>query len=164
MEIILDTVSLQHLLRPASRRPGARQARLRLETSLDPILRTGALVLVMDSDGGLLGEWLTTCGREYVQVLITRWSTYISLVERPPNLSRNLSRKLRQLGFSDTIDKLILRLAVQTNDHYIVSDDSDFWDPLHVSAKGKVNAPVAKYIRDEFGVTVMLLGQLYKHI
>lgn len=162
MEIILDTASLQHLLRNPQERPG----RDSYETALDTPMRKQKLILVLDRVGGLQGEWIETCGEEIIAVLINKWEELraISFVDTPPKIHHHLTKKLKHLGFNDTIDKLILRLAAKTKDKTVVSDDNDFWDPKSLKERGNRNALVARVCREELGITITLLAPLLRKI
>lgn len=158
MEVVLDTVSLNHLLRAPRKRPGTST----WETSLDAPMKKQKLKLTLDTVGGLLNEWEKTCGEEVVGVVMSRWEELrgIVLVDRPPTLSSAASRKLRELGFDGTIDRLVLRLGLASKDHTVVSDDNDFWDPKSKTERGNPNAAVARFSREELGVAVTLLAPL----
>ena len=65
----------------------------------------------------------------------------MDLVEALP---RRVSRALPRLGFKDTVDKLVLRTAHNTDDKRVVSNDPDFWDPQDKKQFGDPGAPVAK--------------------
>jgi hypothetical protein len=124
-------------------------------------MRKKMLILVVDIGGGLINEWMQTCGKELIQVLLNRWEGFGAIVMREPlNIDRHIFKTLRQLGFIDTIDKLILRLGMACCDHMIVSDDSDFWDPCRPSVRGNKNAPVASICRERLGITILQLTSL----
>jgi hypothetical protein len=117
---------------------------------------------VLDRAGGLQGEWIKTCGEELVAVVITKWDELegISFADTPAKIHHHIVKKLKVLGFNDTVDKLILRLAVETQDHTIVSDDNDFWDPKSTKKRGKPNAAVARLCREQLGIKITLLAPL----
>ena len=163
MEAVIDSVSIHRLLR------GKKMSRARrrgdfdetFETSLDRHLKKGKLALALDKDGGLINEWCTTCGQEYIKVLITRWESFATLLfVEPENIPREVSRKLRIYGFNDCIDHLILRISMATTDRYVVSEDKHFWDPAPPDKRGDPNARVAKLCKDKLFITVLLLGRL----
>ena len=135
MQVVIDTVSIQHLLRGI--KPSARRGRKTPPTALDKPIKQHKLALYIDTDGGLVDEWEQTCGTDTIQVLITYWASFgavKSVIPKP--IERSYSRKLSQLGFVDTIDRLILRIALATTDRRVISDDPDFWDPADKSRKG----------------------------
>ena len=101
-----------------------------------------------------------TCGAEIIGVLAAKWEACdgITVVRDVPRLPNAVARALRQLGFNDTIDKLVLRLSTSTRNRIAVSDDGDFWDPRDAAERGKKSACVARLCREQLDVTVMLLG------
>lgn len=92
--------------------------------------------VVVDAKRALIDEWKRTCNEELVQVLVARWEAVAGLYQLGKDgvVSGPLNRKLRELGFGcDTVDKLVLRIAIATTDRVILSDDSGFWDPKRES-------------------------------
>lgn len=169
MMAVLDTVGLQHLLRrPKKNRNGeGRVAQLlSRRTALDPILKDKRLRLALDSANGLLSEWQRTCGREAVHVVVTTWGDWgaIAYIKDPPKLGQSTARTLRQLEFLDPVDKLVIRLALALTPKFIVTEDSDFWDPTDKESKGNQNAPVAVYCREAHGIRMWLLGDFLRHV
>ncbi len=167
MQVVIDSVSMKALTRQPKLSSRSKPSKSTYGTSLDRSMSRGRLVVVLDSPGGILSEWLRTCDPEFIKVLVTRWEELrgIIFMKNPPSLNHAVSRRLRGLGFgNDTIDKLILRLAVITKDKVVVSDDSDFWDPTRPQndsrVKGNPNAPVARLCKKELGVTILLLKML----
>ena len=161
MQAVIDSVSIQHLLRhlklsKISRRKDYHEI---FETSLDPHLKEGRLSLAIDEDGGLIDQWKRTCGDEYIQVLITRWEGLSALIPiNPiPKLPLPISR---QLSFMGPIDRLVLRISMATTDRTVVSEDSHFWDPACPNKRGDPNACIAKLCRERLAITVLLLGML----
>src|SRR6266699_620210 len=110
MEAVLDSVSLNHFLR----RPKKARKSNRLETPLDPYLRQRVLLLGLDAEKGLASEWVRTCGEEVVRQVLNQWEAFgaIILVNALARYNTQVSRRLRQVGVRDTIDKLILRIAL----------------------------------------------------
>jgi len=157
-KVVIDTVSLQHLLRPPKRSGKALP-----ETALDDHLLSGAIQLALDRSRGLLSEWERTCGTEVIAVVINRWERGIVFIATVKTLSPSVNKRLRQLGFKDPIDRLVLRIAC-TCDKIAVSNDSDFWDPRDSRSLGNYNAPVARYMREELGVQVLLLAGLLNQL
>ena len=153
MKVVLDTVSLNQLLLDHSRAA--------LTSLVEPSLKSGALAFVVDRDQALIHEWCRTCGWELVQVLVARWEPMGGFIvpEDVPALERTVARRLRRLGFTGTIDKLVLRLAVATPESRIVSEDGDFWDP-DSARRGDPAGRIATLLRDQLNVVVMLLAGL----
>jgi hypothetical protein len=63
----------------------------------------------------------------------------------------------------DAIDKLIVKIALATEDRIIVSGESDFWDPKKPNNRqipGQANAPVARFFREQLEITVLTLKML----
>lgn len=164
MEVVLDTVCMNSLVRRPRIKGVAQGAKLRFETSIDPHLESGRLTLCLDDAGGLLDEWRRTCGPEVIQVLITKWESAIRTIPNPASLDTSMSRALRQLGFGGAIDKLILRIALCTEDKTVVSNDPHFWNPRDPQERGNHLAPVASLCRDRMGVTVWLLLMLMEFL
>jgi len=164
VEIVLDSVSLNHLLR------GSRKVRERFSdsvgTPIDQAINEGCLKLALDSAKGLISEWGTTCGAEIVHVLITKWESQrgLFIIEPLGKLSSAQRKHLSAYGFNDTCDKLILRIAIATEDRIVVSDDSDFWDPNKIANYGNKNAPVARLIREELDITLLNLKALMEQL
>lgn len=164
MDVVLDTASLHRLLCRPRRTRGRIGGRWSLETPLDEPIRGGRVAVALDRAQGLVSEWEQTCGRELVGVVLARWEPLrgILIIDTPPPLGGRITRRLRCLGFRDTVDKLVLRLALAIRDRVIVSDDSDFWDPRRRDSRGDRNACVARLCRDELQVTVLVLGMLIR--
>lgn len=165
VKVVIDSVTMKHIVRPPK---PSRKSKRPLQVPNNPLhepIRLGKLQLALDASKGLISEWERTCGPD-IRVLETYWVEQggIHLVQNPPNYGSAISRRLKILGFGvDTIDKLVLRIALGTKDRTIISDDSDFWDPKkrhNNTAVGNRNAPVAKLCRDELGVTILLFGML----
>ena len=163
--VVLDTVSLCHLLR-TPRRVKPRDRKASFETALDRPMEEEKLSLALDTTGGLVSEWQQTCGEDVVGVVLTRWVDLnaILYIDKPSKLGTAITKKLRQLGFDDTIDKLILRIAGSTVQRTVVSDDNDFWDPRSTKLRGNRNARVAKFCREELNIVIMLVGPLLKQL
>lgn len=108
-----------------------------------------------------MSEWEQTCSREAVAALLPIWEAWggIVYVNQIASLPVGATKCLRRLGFTGTVDKFILRLALALRDHNVVTEDCDFWDPRDVRGKGNRRAPVAHYCRTELGVSVWLLGR-----
>ena len=165
MEVVIDSVNLNHLSRPPKASSKARRPTPTSESLLDRWIRLRKITLAIDSQRALIDEWQKTCGPD-IKVLVAHWGdnkgiVFVGNLRNPP---QQTARRLRSLGFgNDTGDKLVLRIAMGTKDRTIVSDDSDFWDPRrpHDSRlKGKANAPVARLCKDELNVTILLLNML----
>ena len=165
MEVVFDSVTLNHLLRPPKASSRARRPAPARENPLDRWISLGKITLAIDFPRALVDEWEKTCGPD-IKVLVAHWGDiegiiFIKNLQNPPQPT---FRRLRNLGFGrDTIDKLVLRIAMRTEDRTIISDDSDFWDPQKPNdsrMKGNPNAPVARLCKDELNVTILLLKKL----
>jgi hypothetical protein len=160
MEAVIDTNIVHHTLRrPKTGAP--RDPSLLVQCAVKH-----GLVCVADRDRALLDEWRRTAGDEPVKQLVIQLTDRRALrllptLGRVPNGTLN---ELRALYFDDTIDKLILRIAVSTTERAVISEDSDFWDPSDTSRPGKIGderAPVARLLKEHLGITVMpLVGLL----
>ena len=165
MHVVMDTVCMLHVLRCPRVSRCRRRSPDAIVTVLHQPLRTGKARLVVDVAGGLIDEWCDTCGREVIQVLVTKWEGFGAVDPVVPGkVPSHIAKNLRGLGFQDTIDKLILRIALATGDRTVVSDDSDFWDPAQPSKRGQTDAPVARLCRDKLQITVMLLKTFLRHV
>lgn len=129
-------------------------------------MRQRRIMIALDQTRGLLSEWEQTCGRGVVGPLLARWESLqgILLIDNLPCLDRRITRRLRSLGFQDTIDKVVLRLALAIDGRVVVSDDCDFWDPRKPTSRGDRNACVARLCREQLSVTVMVLGMLVQRL
>lgn len=164
IDIVLDTVSLQHLLRkPGKCNSGKGRG---LCTLLDEPISRRRLEIGVDSGGALIQEWRRTCGDELITLLVTRWSDLGGLrsVNNLPKVPNVILRKLRRMGFVGVIDKLIIRIAITLTEKQIVSNDSDFWDPSNTNSLGNDDACVARLVREHLGVCVILLPTLFKQL
>ena len=169
MEVVIDTISIEHLLRHlkiSKLRRSGRKIENFLETSLDGPIRDGLILVMADIAGGLVGEWSDTCGWDTIQVLISRWEYPKGFRCTKPvtKIERRVSKLLRQAGFNDGIDRLIVKIALTTTDRTVISDESDFWEPKEPdnrNHKGDPNSTVTRLLREELGVTVLLLGGLF---
>ncbi len=117
------------------------------------------LQVCVDLPGSIVSEWERTANRDVVRQLIIHWQQYKGwrLVDLAEALPADVSRNLPRLGFKDTVDKVILRTAFNTEGKRVVSNDPDFWDPKDRKNLGKTNAPVARLCRERLGVTVSTL-------
>src|SRR5687768_9812414 len=123
MDGVLDTVSVNHLLRKPKKTSGKNGPQF--STSLDDSIRSGDLRVIVDDGGALTDEWGRTSGAETIRVLITHWDALNAffVVRRPTTIPGTCAKTLRSLGFgANTVDKLVLRLAYSVNDAVIVSD------------------------------------------
>jgi hypothetical protein len=166
VEVVLDTVSLKHLLRNPKQKNSRRRSHTYLETAFDAPMRQDKLCLALDSSRGLLSEWEETCGKDVVRVIFTRWSELnaIKLIDALPPIRLHTRKRLRQLGFNGTIDNVVLRLGMVVQDHIVISDDSDFWNPMYPRETGNKNAPVARLCREELGVIISLLSPVLSQL
>lgn len=160
MQTVIDSVCMNHLLRQPL---GARESEQTIElTCLDRHIRAGVLTIVIDAEGKVISEWIDTCGDEDLKTVVSFWGELNGFihVEDIPAINRDIGKKLRQLGFDGTFDKFLLRLAAASTEKNITSDDSDFWAPRQPRSRGDSSAVVCRCLREDLGVTVMLLGQL----
>lgn len=159
MNIVIDTVSVSHLLR-------CKTSIKEKGTCLDQHIRTKKIKILLDKNGGLIGEWIQTCSEELIYVLINNWEQYggVEIINEISKTNQAQNKKLRQMGFKGTIDKLILRLAISVPRTSIISDDNHFWDPRDKRQKGSSSARVAKYIKNEFNVRVLLFSILLSEL
>ncbi len=160
MEAAIDTVVISRLLRS----PRTTKGQQRPGTALDEYLRRGDLRIGLDRQRAVVHEWERTCGEEYVKILVTAWEGLRAFVIADPlgTIPRGVSKSLRQRGFDDAIDKLLLKVAIAINARVVVSEDSDFWDPQDYSRDciGDHNAYVAHLLREKCDVLVLTLRQL----
>ncbi len=164
MEVVIDTVSIHHLLCSLKLSKTSREKEY-YETSLDRPLKEGKCTLVVDGAGSLIDEWCQTCGPEHIQDLITHWESFAvsALVYKNP-VSKLPSLISRQLRFMGSIDRLILRIAMATSDRIVVSEDSDFWDPACPGKRGDPNACIAKLCHERLRITILLLEMLLEKV
>jgi len=162
LEAILDTVVVHHLLR-GFRPKKDRKSKPRATTALQDIelkLRRKRFRVVADNGSGLVSEWHRTCGEENVKQLVIKWSEFdgIKLVQpRTAIEPRRIASMLRNLGFRDAVDKLIVRTALANGARtLIVSIDSDFWDPSTTGRVGDATAPVAYALRTHLRLSVVI--------
>lgn len=162
MQIALDTVCVSKLLRNCDKSRLRRKTTSVGCTTIDPPIEKGTLRLAVDKSFALIHQWEKTCGEEAVRALVTNWeSKRAFLVISPlPSIPHAARGRLRAFGFTDTIDKLVLKLAFATVDKIVVSDDSDFWDPTQPGRRGDPRSPVAAYFYNHLGVRVWTLAIL----
>jgi hypothetical protein len=162
MQIVIDTVCIAKLIKNIGPiRDGGKKIKPEiLGTPLDIYLMKGQVIVLLDNVEGLKGEWENTCGKEYIEEILTQWNdNYKSVVKIEPvrSIGYPHSKKLKMLGFKDNIDRLVIRIALSANERNIISDDPDFWDPNDKNVKGDPNACVAKLCRESLGITNWLL-------
>ena len=163
MEVTLDSTTVVSLLRTPRK---ARKPR-EYATRLDTYVKHGSLRVGVDPDHAIFDEWKRTAGDEYVEQVVIKWNDLGGIVT-VPKLGRwnpHVGKKLRALGFTGTIDKLLVKVALVLRDKVVVSDDSDFWDPSKPHdrrIRGNQNAPVAKLLTDELNVNVYTLRMLVR--
>lgn len=151
MDIVIDSVSVNHLTK--GRADGH-------SDDLTALVEGRLVRVVLDRLRSIEDEWKKTAGEEPVRELATRWSELGGLVvlRRDGRLDRELTKLLDKLAFTDTCDRLIVKTATVTTDRQIVSEDSDFWDPLDKNKKGEPQAPVAALLREQHSIEVETLG------
>ena len=157
MQVVVDSVSMNHVVR-SPKKSGTRFA-----TCLDKPIKDGRLTIALDAARGLQSEWENSCGPELIKRLVIKWKDLNGIVSirnvRP--LGGTVVKHLKSFGFKDkAIDKLVLKLARETNDHIVVSDDSDFWDPRDPRSPGNTNAPVARFCKRSLDIEIILLKSL----
>ena len=163
---VIDSVTMNSAFTPPkpSRRAGRGPNSPR--NPLEEPIRLRKLKLALDVSKGLQSEWERTCGQQAIRAFVIYCEQYdgIHPIQDPVSPGSAAFKQLRFLGFgSDTVDKLILKIALATTDRLIVSDESDFWDPKKPNdrhIRGQKNAPVARYCRENLQVTVWLLRML----
>ena len=169
MEIVVDTVSLKHLLRKP-RRSAKQSASSKRNphdvTVLDRPIRLRKVTVALDYGKGLQSEWEKTCGREAIRVLIIHWEAMnaIVFIKKIEKFAPQINNKLRRLGLTGTVDKLILRLAYTTRDRKVISDDNDFWNPARPRDRGNPSAPVAKFCNEALGIEILLIKHLLDRV
>jgi hypothetical protein len=153
MDIVLDTVSMNHICRGKTSSDSGKFCQA---------ISARTLRVVIDKDRALFDEWAKTVNLEALQQLLISWSDMGGVVtlKKDCKLSRELANALHKLSFTDTGDKLVVRIAICTTDRTIVSEDSDFWDPRDSSKRGNRNAPVATTLWDLERIRVTTLGEL----
>lgn len=170
MRAVVDSSCINHLFRGrATRKTRQRAARPARPSDIpqiseDPISRciaSGNFLVVLDRDLALLDEWRRTNGPELVNAIYEKWynAQGVAFVNAT-KLHVHVRKRMRQLGFEDTGDKLIVRIANSDTDRNIVSEDGDFWDPADKKQKGKPGAEVARLLSNELNITLHTLGQL----
>src|SRR5687767_14620987 len=121
MHAAIDSVVMHHLLR----RPRKSAAPLR-PNHLDERIRSGRLVIGADKARAIFHEWERTCGPD-IQTVLTKWAEWNGLLFVVP--SSSLPRALRQcderLRMRDTVDKLLVRIALALPGKTVVSIESD---------------------------------------
>lgn len=162
---VIDSVAVNHLLRTPKRK------KRRIVPHLIPLaefMRADTLTFMVDPDRGIIDEWSNTASPEAVAQLVIQWEALggLRVVRKLGKLDAADSKKLRLMGFDDTIDKLILKVALATDDKIIVSEDGDFWDPKKPgrASVGKNDAPVCKFLHRVMGVDVNTLVGFVNHI
>lgn len=171
--VVVDSVTLNHHLRqPTIRNAYKKKPKKGSHKSRHTIHSTvsnGQIRIAIDKARSLVDEWIKTCEEEAVKQFIILCEGHQGLVEilQPRALGQQVNKKLRLLGFTDTVDKLVLRIAYGSEHKIVISDDSDFWDPSqpdNSSVKGNSNSPIAKICHDELGISVMMMNQLFASI
>lgn len=153
MDVVVDTCCVASVCRssPTSR-----------SDVITELVKKKRLRVVVDCSRALIDEWKKTAGSELVQALVVQWSDNGGLVQlrKDCKLPKQLSKVLQQLHFTDTCDKLVVRIAIGTTDRIIVSNDPDFWDPKNSARKGDSGAPVAAALEEHEGIRVVTLSCL----
>ena len=161
MQVVVDSVSMNHVVR------SPKKSGPHFVTCLDKPIKDGRLTIALDTASGLQSEWAKPCGIELIKSLVIKWDDLNGIVwiRNLQSLGGAVVKQLKSLGFKDkTIDKLILKLARETKDHIVVSEDSDFWDPRDTNSPGHENAPVARFCRESLGIEIILLKFLLQRL
>lgn len=151
MDIVLDTVCVNHLAKTGGQ-----------DNVVSKHVSRRRLRLVLDKKLALLDEWSKTANNEVVRMLFVHWSDQNGIVKLKTDakLPGPAKKKLAELGFTDTGDKLVVAICLNTTDRIIVTLDSDFWDPKNKNSRKTHSGPVADYLADEFNIDVLPLVQL----
>jgi len=123
--------------------------------------RAGAIVVIVDEAQALTAEWIKT-GGDGARALLGLWLSLGVVRFRQParTIPVALRKRLGAKMLKDTVDKLMLRIAMASPISTIVSHDSDFWDPHDRRACGLAGAPVRSAILELLGVAVLLLDSI----
>jgi hypothetical protein len=170
LEAVIDSVTMNVAVRP--HKPSLKSKRVKKDAGnpLEKPISRRRLKLALDANNGLQSEWIRSCGPSAIKALVVHCEQYdgIRLIKSPLSPGPAASKKLRLLGFgNDATDKLILKIALATDDRIIVSGESDFWDPKKPNDRtipGQPNAPVARFCREQLGVTILLLKMLIARV
>jgi hypothetical protein len=169
IEAVIDSVTMNVAVRPP--KPSRKSARSQKEVinPLEKPIKLRKLTLALDASKGLVSEWERTCGPA-IKAFVVYCEQYggIHLIQNPVSPGSAATKQLKFLGFgANTIDKLILKIALATEDRIIVSGESDFWDPKKPNdhdIPGQPNAPVARFCRERLEVTILLLRMLMARV
>ncbi|WP_139232675.1 hypothetical protein [Duganella sp. CF458] len=153
----IDSVSMQHLCRPAIIKKGSKKADDIL--GLDAIsvaLQRAKLKICVDEDMALTDEWSKTCSLEMIQPILTKWIESDGIIlcnAKRQKIPLSLNKKLREANFRDAGDKLIVRIGLaalggNTPPFLVATNDGDFWDPNDGTKSGNNAAPVASLLRE----------------
>lgn len=159
MQIVLDTVCVKSLLRPPKGRKTS-GANPRFKTKLDQYMNDD-FQIALDPLKGVVAEWGKTGNLELIEQLVIHWESLNGIVIVAPRRSLSpITKRLKDLGFSDPGDSLMARIAADTEDNIVVSNDSDFWDPRDKQSVGDNTTVVATLLLTTFGIHVWSLFQL----
>ena len=111
-EAVIDSVAVNHLLRSPKKKRVARHP-----IPLSAFMSAKILTFRVDSEGGIIDEWGTTSSREAIAQLVIQWEALggLRVVQKLGKLHAADSKKLRLMGFDDTIDKIILKVVTFTD-------------------------------------------------
>jgi hypothetical protein len=162
LEAVIDTVTMQHITRSIIKVDSKT-----FGTVFDKHIQRKSLFIGLDDQNGLLNEWERTCGKEIIGVIYTYWESLQGFKPvKVKKLPASINKKLRALGFGGdtaTIDKLILKIALELNNKIVVSSDSHFWNPTNKRQIGNSDAPVAELCRRELDILVMILPNFLEY-
>src|SRR5262249_38883086 len=135
-EVVLDTCVVAVISRTPKSPPA---------DTLSSAVKKKKFRVCADLAGGLVGEWEETANAEVVRQLIVYWEQHPGWKLGDPQVfPQHVSKKLTALGFTQTIDRLIVRIAMGTSEKKVVTNDSDFWDPKNKKSAGDHKAPVSR--------------------
>jgi hypothetical protein len=158
-EVVIDTVVFARAIDESARaaRRGARARNFIADRA-----RSGTLRVILDSSHGIRSEYEVTRPPEAVRALVTLLGELGALALRAPTTLKDpLRTQLRDAGFSDTVDKLVVRTAAagEPGNRMLCSDDSDFWDPSDTGSVGDHLSCTCR-ILEEGGLAVLSHAEL----
>src|SRR5206468_1935956 len=105
IDAAIDTVVFHHACRGTANTH---------QNVLDRHVVSKKLRVALDPDLAIADEWKKTAGTEIVNVLITKWADCkgIRIVPALGRVPPAITKALRQAGFCDVIDKLLVRVAI----------------------------------------------------
>ena len=166
----IDSVSMQHLCRPVViKKTTKKKVVEHFGIDLITLALSGKhLRMYIDAKFSLRDEWIKTCSRDIIEPILSRWIESGGVVQQDcatHTIPAPLRNQLRKFKFEDTVDRLIVRLALVSVNQaalpfHIATNDSDFWDPLDSSKAGSPTAPIAAALRS-YGVNSTQLKDFF---